>query len=171
VVDDTPVAACPPSAVDPLVQRNAARDAMDQVQARLTADMESSSQWNEMNATVAQATLDLESAQQRVEAMLSARSDYQAAVAEKQAAQEVADQMHASADYSPEEMTPIAQRDLAADKLITQLQTQALAADPQWLAARERLQSTANGRLAMQSQLHADLLNDPSWQAARQQLG
>ena len=144
---------------------------MDQVQARLTADMESSSQWNEMNATVAQALSDLESAQQRVEATLRVRGDYQTAVAQKQAAQELADQMHASADYSPAEMMPVAQRDLAAGKLITQLQTQALASDPQWLVARERLQSTAAGRVAMQNQLHADLLNDPSWQAARQQLG
>ena len=66
---------------------------------------------------------------------------------------------------------PIAQHKLATGELITQLQTQALAADPQWLAARDRLQSTAAGRVAMQNQLHADLLNDPSWQSARQQLG
>ena len=170
-VDDTPTVVCPPPATDPLVQRNAARDAMDQVQARLTADMESTSQWNDMTATVAQALSDLETAQQRIEASLSDRPDYQAAVAQKQAAEELADQMQSSADYSPAEMMPIAQRDLAAGKLITQLQTQALAADPQWLAARARLQSTAAGRVAMQNQLHADLLNDPSWQAAREQLG
>jgi len=144
---------------------------MDQVVARLTADMESTSQWNEMTATTTQALADLESAQLRIEATLSARPDYQTAMAQKQAAEELANQMNASGNYSPAEMTSIADRALEAGKQITQLQTQALSTDPQWLTARARLQATAAGRVAMQNQLHADVLNDPTWQAARQQLG
>jgi hypothetical protein len=160
---------CPPP-VDALVQRNAARDAMDQVQARLTADMQASPDWNQMTSNVSQGLSDLESAQTRIEASLNERPDYRAAVAQKQAAQEGVDRMNASGDAIPEEMTPLAENELAARKLTTHLQTQALSSDPQWLDARARLQSSAAGRDAMQSQLHAALLNDPQWQAARQQL-
>jgi hypothetical protein len=166
--DDTPVN-CPPP-VDPLVQRNAVRDSMDQVQARLKADMEASPEWDQMSADVSQALSDLESARARIEATLNGRADYRAAVAQKQEAQEMVDQMQASGDPSPEETTPIAQQELAAGKEVTQLQTQLLANDPQWTDARARLQASAAGRDAMQRQLHADLLNDPQWQAARQVL-
>jgi hypothetical protein len=166
---DSSTIPCPPP-VDPLVQRNAARDAMDQVQARLTADRQASPDWTQMTSNVSQGLSDLESAQTRIEESLNERPDYRAAIAQKQAAQEGVDQMNASGDASPEEMTPLAQNELAARKLTTHLQTQALSSDPQWLDARARLQSSAAGRDAMQSQLHAALLNDPQWQAARLQL-
>ena len=168
--DCAPAVDCPPT-VDFLVERNAARDEMDSVQARLTADMQASPQWNALNANVARGVAELESAEQRIETSLSVRPDYQAAVVQKQVAEELIDEMRASGEDDPAELTPIAQRDLSASKLITQLQTQALAADPQWDAAHAGLQSTAAGRAAMLNQLHADLLNDPSWQAARERLG
>jgi hypothetical protein len=145
-----PDSALPP--VDPLAQRNAARDAMDQAQARLKADREASSQWSEIGGAMAQALSDLESARMRIERSLSGRADYQAAVAEKQAAEELADQIHSAGDVSPEQMMPIALRGLNAGKLITRLQTQALTTDPQWLNARARLQATAAGREAMVNQ-------------------
>lgn len=161
---------CPPAALAPVFP-NQARDAMDDVQTRLTADMQASPQWNQTFTATQQAVSDLESARQRIEAALSQRSDYQAALAQRQAAQEVVDQMHAGGNETPEEMTPLAQRRLDAAKAITQMQVQALQADPQWVAAHNQLLATAAGRVAMQNQLRADLVNDPLWRAARQQLG
>ncbi|HET6249184.1 MAG TPA: hypothetical protein VFE47_15930 [Tepidisphaeraceae bacterium] len=94
---------------------------------------------------------------------------YRAAVAQKQAAQARATALHEQGAPDAETFAA-AQDDLAASTTIARIERAAAAGDPTLVNARAHLQAAAAERQGLQNGVRAQVMNDPDWQAAKQQL-
>jgi hypothetical protein len=163
----------------PCPDPEALRQEMQQVADRTRAELESSPQWARNRADVRIALGDVDVAQAHLNALLAQRPAYQAALADVNDAEAVLAALRArdGAAASPAEVTVLAQARLDAAGRLEQVRRAALATDPQLArladelaAARARLTGAGSAREMLQRRSAADLLNDPQWQAARQQL-
>jgi hypothetical protein len=148
-----------------------ARDAMTAAQARAQAELMASPEWTSANAELAAAQSALDTAANRVRQSLAGRADYQSATAAKAAADAAVSAFRAaevSADTAA--VTPAAERKLAAAKRLMDIETAALAGDPEWTAAKTRHSAAAAKRNALLGELRGRVQQDPAWQAALDQL-
>jgi len=148
---------------------NAARATMNSIGSRAAAELYSSPQWESATADLKQATAELAAAKDRIAQVLNSRPDYRAALEQKQEAQQLAAALHEQG-ASLSAVWPVAQRDLEASTTLTRLQREAMAGEPELVHAQDRLQAAVAARRSLQEGLRAQIMNDPQWQQARQEL-
>ena len=104
------------------------------------------------NAELTDAEAALDAARQRALETLAGRPDYRAALAEKTAAEEQIDALHAAGESSYQKLLPAAQAALEARQQVTQIENAAMANDPQIAGARTRLEAAVANRSALLTQ-------------------
>jgi hypothetical protein len=102
-------------------------------------------------AELTQAQEDLNAAKQRVRDSLAARPDYRAALAQKAAAEDRVDTLHARGVSDYDQLLPAAQAALEARQQVSQIETSVMANDPQITEARTRLEAAVTTRSALQA--------------------
>jgi uncharacterized protein YdcH (DUF465 family) len=123
-----------------------------QDQARALNALEASPDYRLAVSELQKAQADLDSATDRVRDKLKENPQYKALVDERDGLQDKVEAVQASAKIpAPEQVTPVAQRKLDLSGKITRMERDAIAADPQALAAQKRV-DVANARVTAMRQ-------------------
>ena len=158
-----------PPPVDPGNDPQAARTFINQARDRVQADLFASPEWVATNVELTSAQAGLDLAASRVRSLLQQWPGYREAVAAKESADAAIQASRTAAQgeaADPAVLTAGAERKLAAAKSVTDLERNALAADPEWLAARTRQEAAAARRSELLASLRSKVQSDPQWRAA-----
>jgi hypothetical protein len=126
----------------------------------LAAALRASPAYMEADAQERAAQAEYDAISQRVTDKLKQSPDYQKALQNKNAdAAKVSSLKASDPTVSPEKAAPAAQAKLEAAKSVSDMQREALASDPQAMAAKEKLDDAVAKRTALRAQVQASLPN------------
>jgi chromosome segregation ATPase len=155
----------------PQVQMAIAQAAMDQVRAVVQARLETSVEWQVANAAVTHALADIDAATAQAKQDLSKNQQYTDLVDRRQKIQDqIAHIQYTVKDPTPAMLTPLATANLDLGSQIKTMEADLLAKNPAVADAQQRLWTAQAKVESLKKSVDADVLADPTWQAARQQL-